>query len=78
MSAAERPDTGCLRCHGEDLEAVCKIQVLIDMDNTLSAEKEAEFLEQEHSMLEEISSELNFFEKDRKNLIPILQMIQEK
>jgi len=48
------------------------------MDNTLSAEKEAELLEQEHSMLEGVASELNFFEKDRKNLIPILQMIQEK
>ena len=48
------------------------------MDNTLSTEKEEGLPEQEQVMMEEISSELNSFAKDRKNLIPILQMIQDK
>jgi len=48
------------------------------MEQTLSTEEEERLKREKEDMLNDISSELETFGKDRKNLIPILQMIQER
>lgn len=48
------------------------------MDQKLSAEEEAAILDEERAMLEDISSRMKSFEKQRSSLIPILQMIQHE
>ncbi len=48
------------------------------MEYNIIQEEVAEFQEQEKAMLEEIALKLDLFKKNRGNLIPILQMIQEK
>lgn len=48
------------------------------MKQVIPSEKKSELQEQEKAMNEEIALKLKAFEKDRGNLIPILQMIQEE
>ena len=48
------------------------------MTFTLSPEEEEKIQKQEEAMIKDIASNLSEFEKDRSNLIPILQMIQGK
>ncbi|MBW1900677.1 MAG: NAD(P)H-dependent oxidoreductase subunit E, partial [Deltaproteobacteria bacterium] len=48
------------------------------MDHEISAQEKAGMQEEEQNMLKEVALELEAFEKTRGNLIPILQMIQEK
>ena len=47
------------------------------MEHELSAEEAARLLEEEKAMLADIGARLSAFDKERANLIPILQMIQE-
>ena len=48
------------------------------MDPGIGAEQEARLLEEKKAMLNDITSRLSGFERERGNLIPILQMIQER
>ncbi len=48
------------------------------MNNEISPEDQARLQEEERAMLEDVVLKIEAFEKDRGNLIPILQMIQEK
>ena len=48
------------------------------MNNEISPEDQARLQEEEKAMLEDVALKIEAFEKDRSNLIPILQMIQEK
>lgn len=48
------------------------------MSYKLNVDEENEIAEQEKAMLDDIASRLSSFGKERNNLIPILQMIQEK
>lgn len=48
------------------------------MNQQLSEEEKARLLEEEQAMLEDIAAQIKTTKKDRGNLIPLLQMIQEK
>jgi NADH-quinone oxidoreductase subunit E len=48
------------------------------MNNKVSAEQEKRILEQEEAMTRDIARRLTGLNRERSNLIPILQMIQEK
>ncbi len=48
------------------------------MSQEISAAEEAAIQEEEKKMLEDIGTRLSAFKKERGNLIPILQMIQER
>ena len=48
------------------------------MNHEISAEEKARLLEEEKAMLEDIALQVKAFEKERGNLIPALQTIQEK
>jgi len=50
----------------------------ISMNHEMSAEEQARLKEEEKAMLENIALQIKVFRKDRGNLIPLLQMIQEK
>jgi len=47
------------------------------MDHRISAEEEVRLKEEEEAMIGEVASRLKSFGKNRGNIIPILQMIQE-
>ncbi len=66
-----------------NLEEFSKISIFIrnhgsSMDQEISAEEEARLRDEERVMLADIALKFEEFEKHRGNLIPILQMIQEK
>ena len=48
------------------------------MNQEISVEEQARLLEEEKAMLEDIAVQVETFEKERGNLIPALQTIQEK
>ena len=48
------------------------------MNHELSAEEQARLQEEEQAMLEDIAVQIKAFNKERGNLVPLLQMIQEK
>ena len=48
------------------------------MNQEISAEEQARLLEEETAMVEDIAVQVETFEKERGNLIPALQTIQEK
>ena len=48
------------------------------MNQEMSAEEQARLQEEEQAMLEDIALQIKAARKDRGNLIPLLQMIQEK
>jgi NADH-quinone oxidoreductase subunit E len=48
------------------------------MNHEISAEEQARLLEEEKAMLEDIALQIKRFEKERGNLIPALQTIQER